>query len=217
MDKLLELLGQELYNQVITKLGDNSVIVHAKDEKYVLDDGNNIPKHRLDEVISQKNALSEQITSYKQQLTDLKKSAEGNDALIKQIEDLQKANKDAEAAFQTKEVEIKKSFALKEALLNAGVADSEARELLLGKFKLDTVQLTEDGKIKDFDSLIKPIKENKTLQALFGETKIKGTERKDDLKINGTDLLTFEQIQGMSQSQVDANIDLVNKSLASLS
>lgn len=219
MDKLLKLLGQELFDQVKNKLGNNSIIVASNDEKYILDDGKSfIPKHRFDEVIAQKNSLADQINLYKKQLDELKVAAEGNSSLTKQIEDLQKKNKQVEDEFKTKELEIKKSFAIKEALLNEGVSDPDARDLLLSKFKLDAITLTEDGKIntKDFENLIKPIKDNKTLSALFGSTKIKGNNPSDKKQFNGNDLLTFEQIQAMNQEEVNANLELVNKSLAAI-
>ena len=62
--KLKELVGEELFKQIESKLGENSVIVTGKDEKYIKDDGNFVPKSRFSEVIEQKNTYKESCLLY---------------------------------------------------------------------------------------------------------------------------------------------------------
>lgn len=175
MEKLLELLGQELFDQVKSKLGeDNLVFVHNKDQKVIIDDGKLIPKSRLDEVIQQKNQLVADLAARDEQLKTLKKEASGNKELQDKITELQNENKTAKENYEKAETQLKKQLAVKEALLDAGVEDPEARDLLLNKFKLDDLKINPDGKIDKFEELVKPIKENATLSNLFGTSKAAG-------------------------------------------
>lgn len=213
MDDLKALLGDDLFAQVQAKLGTKVVFVHEKDQKVLIDDGKMIPKSRLDEVIEQKKGLQERMDQNDKDLKDLKKAAEGNKDLQQQIETLQKSGKDAKDAMEKREAEMKKSFALQKSLLNAGVADEGARDLLARGFDMSKIEVTDDGKIKGFDDLLKPIKENKTLAAMFGREVVAGRTPAE----GGTpgEFYTREEVQAMSQEQVTANLDKVNKSVAS--
>lgn len=170
MEKLNEVLGKELYEQVIAKLGDKKVI---------LDDGSFIPKYRLDEKIEESKHLKSTNEKYEADINALKPLVAGNDTLAKQIADLQVENKKKDAEFLASQSKIKKSFAVKEALMNAGVADAEARELLSFKFDIDKVELDEKGQPKGFDEAVKPMKDNPSLKGLFGTKKMKGQEHND--------------------------------------
>ncbi|WP_448509289.1 phage scaffolding protein [Immundisolibacter sp.] len=211
MKTLLELLGKDLYEQVLEKLGDTQVFLHKKDEKVIVDNGKLIPPYRLDEVINKNKTLTEQLDKAEKDLKELKKLASGNEELTKKIETLQSENKTIKEDFAKKESLMKKQLVLKESLLNAGVLDGDARDLLLQKFELDKVEI-ENGKVKDFDNLIKPIKENKTLSQLFGEIKIKG---KDPNAASGKDgdYYSREQVQAMSQDEVTKNFEVIQKSM----
>lgn len=213
MKTLLELLGQEMYDQVMAKLGDVQVFLHQKDQKIIVDDGKLIPQYRLQEVIDQKKLVQDQLDKAEKDLKDLKKLATGNEELTQRITALQDENKTIKEETVKAELQLKKSLAIKEGLMNAGVLDSEARELLLHKFDLATIELDTAGKVKEFDSILKPIKENKTFLKLFGETKIKGLDFKEGDNPEG--LLTAEQVKGMSQTEVNKQYDLIQKSMAS--
>jgi len=212
MKTLLELLGQELYDQVMTKLGDVQVFLHDKKDKVIIDDGKLIPQYRLQEVIDQKKLIQDQLDKADKDLKDLKKLSVGNEELTQKITALQEANKTIKEEAVKAELQMKKSLAVKEGLMNAGVLDAEARELLLTKFDLGAVELDETGKVKDFDTKLKPVKENKTLAKLFGEVKVKGADFKEGDLPDG--LLTKEQVKAMSQAEVTKNYDLVSKSMA---
>lgn len=215
MKKLLELLGQELYDSVIAKLGETQVFLHDKNQKVVIDDGTNfIPKHRFDEINETNKNLKTQIKKAEDDLVELKKASGDNQELLDKIKSLEADNKKVKTEFEKSELTLKKSLAVKEALLNAGAVDADARELLLSKFKLDEIEFDQDGKIKDFDNKLKPIKEHKTLSSLFGENKFEGADHKDGLTPGANGLYSMEQISKMSQEEVNANLDLVNKSMA---
>lgn len=213
MKTLLELLGQEMYDQVMTKLGDVQVFLHKKDEKVIVDDGKLIPQYRLQEVTDQKKLIQDQLDKAEKDLKDLKKLATGNEELTQKITALQDENKTIKEETVKAELQLKKSLAVKEGLMNAGVVDAEARELLLHKFDLATIELDEKGTVKEFDSKLKPIKENKTFLKLFGETKVVGKDFKEGDNPEG--LLTPDQVKAMSQADVTKSYDLVQKSMAS--
>ena len=176
MEEIKKLLGDVLYGQIVEKLGDKQLFMYNKGQSVVIDDGKMIPKYRLDEVLEQKKGLQTLLDQGEKDLKSLKKLAEGNTGLTEQIETLQKQGKDAKVAFEQAELQIKKSFALKEALMNAGVVDSEARDLLSLKFDASKIELDDKGKVKGFDDMVKPIKESKVFSGMFGETKLAGQQ-----------------------------------------
>jgi hypothetical protein len=176
MNELETLLGADLYKQVEAKLAGKQVIVHDSTVKYVVDDGNFIPKHRFDEVNQSKKALQVQVEQYTADLVKLKDAAKGNEELTSQIAKMKEDSAKAIEELSQKEVNLRKQFAIKESLLKTGVIDPEARDLLSLKFDINKIELNDDGSVKEFDSLIKPIKENKSLSTLFGEVKISGQQ-----------------------------------------
>lgn len=204
MNKLKELLGEELYNAFVAKVGDTKVII---------DDGTFIPKHRLDEVITEKKTLSEQIKSYETDLSGLKEKAKGNEELTATIAKLQTEKEQAKAEADKQMVLTRKGFALKEALLNAGVVSDKARNLLSKEFDIEKLELEENGTVKGFDALLKPIKEDKTFSSMFGVAKITGQTHTQGH--NESDFFTRDEILAMSQDQMKdpATLAKVNKSL----
>jgi hypothetical protein len=167
MDKLKELLG-DLYTEAIaTKLGSAKVIV---------DDGTWIPKSRLDEVIGEKKAALELVKKHEDDLKVLKEKAAGNDSLTAQITDLQRVNKATKEEYEAKRLADAKSLAVNVALMNAGVGDPAARDLLAKSIDLAKLELDEQGKPKGFESIIAPIKGNKAFAGMFGTTVVVGQE-----------------------------------------
>jgi len=167
VDDLKGLLGEELFSQLTAKLGD---------KKLLIDDGKMIPKHRFDEVSDSLKTQKELNKTYEDQVKQLKESVSGNADLTKQIGDLQKQIKEQQSTSDAKVTKATKTFAVKEALLNEGVADIEARELLSLRFDIEKIELDESGKVKGFSEMVKPLKENSTLKNLFGQTKMSGQE-----------------------------------------
>lgn len=167
MENLQDLLGADLHSQVMAKLGEKKLLV---------DDGKMIPKHRLDELSDNLKAQKELVKSYEDKVKSLEQSAKGNDELTKQITTLQSQISEKQNEYTAKETRTRKTFAVKEGLLNAGVSDADARELLALKFDADKIELDEGGKVKGFDELVKPFKENATLKNLFGQKVMKGQE-----------------------------------------
>jgi len=162
MDWLKQLLGEELFNQVTAKLGD---------VKIIKDDGNLIPKYRLDEVTTAKEALKTQVDSLTTEIGKLKPLVKDNEAATKNITELQAKLAKAEADG----VDLTKRFAVKEALMEAG-AKPGYLDMLAQQFDLSKVEL-DNGKVKGADELIKGHKEKYI--DLFGETKRTGAPTVD--------------------------------------
>lgn len=128
---LKELLGEELYNQVMTKAGDNKLAV--------VSDGNWFPKDKFDTVNNDNKELKKQLKDRDAQLEDLGKKAKGNEDLLKQINDLQDANKQTAKEYQDKLDKQAFDFALEKAIAAAQAKNPKAVKALLNveSIKLD--------------------------------------------------------------------------------
>lgn len=161
---LRELLGEELYNQVIAKLGDKKIAV--------VSDGNWIPKDKFNELNNEKNTLKETADQLRADLKEMKEKAKGNDALTSQITALETQLQENE----TKIKDVRTSAAIERELLKA---NAKFPDLLVGKFDKSKVEVLEDGTVKGLEDQLKVIKES--YKDLFGETQIAGTPpRKGD-------------------------------------
>lgn len=148
---LKELLGEELLNQVLAKLGDKHKIA-------VVSDGNWIPKDKFNEVNEAKKQAEEALKERDKQLADLKKAAEGNEELRKQIEELQQQNKTAAEQYEAKLRDMAVTTAIKLAV--AGNAhDPDLVASLMDKSK---IEIDENGNVKaGLDDQIKALRESK--------------------------------------------------------
>jgi len=195
---------------------DEFAIVQAKlgDKKIIIDDGNLIPKHRFDEVNEQKKNLQSLFDNSTKEIESLKNNVKGNEELSKQLEALQQAQIKMQEETKQKELLYKKQYTLKESLLNEGVTDSKARELLIKSFELDKVELDENGSIKDFVNLLKPLKESPVLASLFSTGVKVPTVHNGGAYDPKSEYYTPEQLKNISVQEARANLEKVNKSLA---
>lgn len=144
MEWLKELIGEELYNPVMAKLGD---------KKLLLNDGSFIPKSRLDEVISQREASKGQIEEMSKKFADLEKSAKGNEELLKQLDELKRGNE----TLTQKNNEISLNSAIKLAAIQAKAKDPSDILSFIDKSKL---KLDGDA-VLGLDDALKGLKEGK--------------------------------------------------------
>ncbi|GED13988.1 phage scaffolding protein [Aneurinibacillus migulanus] len=145
---LKELLGEELYNQVIEKAGDNKIAV--------VSDGNWFPKDKFDEKNNEVKELKGQLKERDKQLEDLGAKAKGNEELVKQINDLKEQNERTTKEYQEKLDKQAFEFALDKAITEAQARNPKAVKALLNT---ETIKL--DGeKLLGFDEQIKVIRES---------------------------------------------------------
>lgn len=133
---LKELLGEELYNQVVAKAGDKKLAV--------VSDGNWFPKEKFDQVNNAKKEAEKNLQDRDTQLEQLKASAGDNEALKAQIADLQTTNATAKTEYETKLKELQLTTAIKLALGN----DVHDADMALGQLDKSVITLDENGAIK---------------------------------------------------------------------
>lgn len=147
MEKLKELLGEELFSQVKEKLGETKVMV---------DDGNFVPKARLDQVIGERNDLKEQLKERDNQLEDLKKQAGESEELKNKIQALQDQNEQTVNDYEGKLQEQAFNFAVDRAL-----NEDKANPVKAVKALLDLEKIKLDGEeLFGLEEQMKGIKEN---------------------------------------------------------
>lgn len=145
---LKQLLGEELYKQVMEKAGDNKLAV--------VSDGNWFPKDKFDQVNSDNKELKKQLKERDEQLTDLQSKAAGNEELTKQITQLTEQNKQTAKEYQDKLDKQAFDFALKEALTGAKAKNPKAVEALLNR---EAIKLDGD-KLLGLEEQLKNLKES---------------------------------------------------------
>lgn len=143
---LKELLGEELYNQVIEKAGDNKVAI--------VSDGNWFPKDKFDSVNDDNKELKRQLEERDTQLEELKKV--DADGLKQKIQDLQSENETTKNEYEEKLQNQAFDHALSNALTGAKVKNAKAVKALL-----DTEKIKLDGdKLLNLDDQLEALKES---------------------------------------------------------
>lgn len=145
---LKELLGDDLYDQVIKKAGDQKIDI--------VSNGQWFPKERFDAVNNEKKELKSQLDERDQQLTALQKQAKGNEELQTAIEQLQEENKKVSEEYQQKLDRQAFDFAIESAL-----RDAKARNIKSVKANLNVEELKLAGdKIIGLDEQLAALKES---------------------------------------------------------
>lgn len=157
--RLEELLGADLYKQVMEKLGDKHKVA-------VVSDGAWFPKEKFDAVNEEKKQYKGQVDDLSKQLTTLQGKLKDNEGATATIEQLktQIADKEKELAA------TRKQNAIKLKALEAGPNDVSD---ILPHIKQDAVVVGEDGTITGLEEQIKTLRESKPY--LFREQAADGT------------------------------------------
>lgn len=148
LEKLKEVLGEELWKQVALKLeGKEYFFAEGKDY---------IPISKFNEVNEAKKEAEAQLKERDNQLVQLQKAVKGNEELTKQINDLQEANTKAQQDYETRVLEIQKSYELEKILSSSGARNTSA---LKGMLDLEKCTFKE-GKYTGLDEQIAQIKKD---------------------------------------------------------
>ncbi len=177
--ELKDILGEELTGRVTSSTDDliKEVIGKLTTAKLIIGEAKDfVPKSEFNEKNELVKAQKAQLEKASTDLEGLKEKAAGNATLQQTITDLQNTNKAVKIEFEANQVKTKKEFALKASLLNAGVNDEKARNLLSREFDLDKLELDDKGEVKGIIDLLKPIKENAAFKSMFGTTRMVGQE-----------------------------------------
>ena len=158
-----------------------------------------IPKSRFDEVNNAKNTAEALVKERDRQLETLKNSSGDVDALKKQIEDLQKSNKDAEDAHAAEIKRLKIDSAVDAAISGAKGKNAKAIKALLN---LENAELNDDGTIKGLAEQMEAVKKSDEylFEAKESKKQIKGATpgQGADPNFEG---LTKEQFNKMSYKE----------------
>lgn len=122
-------------------------------------------KADYDALKQERDTLAAQVTERDGQLETLKKSAGDNEALMKQIADLQADNLAAKQQYEADMKELKLFTAIKLALGDT----AQDAELVTGLFDKNKLILSEDGKVTGLEEQLKTLKKEKAF--LFKEEK----------------------------------------------
>lgn len=144
---LKELLGEELYNQVIEKAGDSKIAI--------VSDGNWFPKDKFDAKNQEVKDLQGQLKDRDEQLNALKDVKP--DELKQEIADLQEENQNAKTEYEASLKELQLTSAIKLAV-KGKVHDEDVATTLIDKEKL---VISNDGEIVGLDKQIESLQETK--------------------------------------------------------
>ena len=198
---LKELLGEELFEQVNEKLDD--------DTKLIVNDGNYIPKEKFDEKSEKVAALEKQISQRDEQIEQLKEDTNASEELKSKIEELQEKNEKTKTELQEKLEQQKLDSEIDKALLKNKARNPKAVKALL---EMDKVELTDDG-VKGLEDQLKSLKENDDY--LF-ELENNSSSAGDDFKggNKGGTTITMEQVDNMTEEEINDNWEAVSKVLS---
>lgn len=159
---LRELLGEEVYKQVMEKLGDKHKVA-------IISDGNWFPKDKFNEVNEAKKQLETDLKGRDKQLEQLKKDAGDSKELQDKIAELETANKKTSDDYEAKIKDISITAAVEKALVSS---NAKFPDLLVGKIDKTKIEVLQDGTVKGLEDQLKPLKES--YKDLFGEEKMTG-------------------------------------------
>lgn len=113
-------------------------------------------KEQVNSLTSEKDGLQSQLTERDTQLKDLKGKVKDSDELTAEIDQLQKANKEAKEKHEADMTAQQKSFLVDKALTGAGARNAKAVSSLLD---LDSVEV-KDGQLTGLDDQLKALRES---------------------------------------------------------
>lgn len=146
---LKELLGEELYQQVQEKIGDEKIAI--------VSDGSYIPKEKFDDERQKVKDYKTQLEDRDTQLENLKDKAKGNEDLQAEIDRLKNENDQTTQEYEKKLAKHQKESKLDLALREAGF---KYPDLIKGKFDLEKINLSDNGDLIGYNEQLAPIKEN---------------------------------------------------------
>lgn len=168
MEFLKEILGEDLYNQVKTKVSSYNEKAD-KDKKVSIanvNGGEFIAKAKYDQLKTDLDNTKTSLDTANTTIADLKKNNGDNADLQQKIADYESEKANLEAKHKETTEKLIKESAIKDALYNE---KAKHPELLLGKFDLSKILLDEKGE-KVVSGIEEQMKSNKeTYKDLFGE------------------------------------------------
>ena len=184
-----------------------------------------IEDDKIDEIVA---AHGETVTALKAEIDEAKQGASGLDAVTKErdrykadLEALQKTSGDAakvqaeydayKAQVERDKTAAKKGAALDAVLKKAGVERESFRAQLRKGWDMDTVELEDNGAVKDEEAMIGKIKAD--YADFIGHASTNGTPPLTPPSSGGNKTYTREQLKGLSAEEINQNWDAVQAAL----
>lgn len=169
MEFLKEILGEDLYEQVKTKVSSYNEKAD-KDQKISIVNINNgeyVAKAKYLQLETDLDNTKTSLNTANTTIADLKKSNKDNTDLQNKIANYESEKANLETKYKEEKSEMIKKMAIKDALYNE---KAKHPELLISKFDLSKIILDEENE-KVLSGIEEQIKSNKeTYKDLFGET-----------------------------------------------
>lgn len=162
-----------------------------------------VPKKQYNKKVQALDKLQEKVD-------DLEAKGENNE-LQEKYNNLEKEYNDYKQTVETEKVNADKDKALVEALKTTGFSDSIVK-LMQKQFDLSKLEL-EEGKIKDWDTLVAPFKEE--YAGFISEEVEEGLGSVNPPTDNKGMALNIDAIKNMTTEQINENWEAVSKVLAS--
>lgn len=156
MEFLKEILGEELYSQVESKINEYNGAESNKDKQVKignLGSGEYVGKGKYDALNEQLSGKQTELDTANALIADLKKGSKGNEDLQGKISEYETQVADLQAKLA--ETELKAAVRL--ALSESGAADVDYLEFKLRESG-ETLELDDNGKIKGWDNKISVLK-----------------------------------------------------------
>lgn len=157
------MLKELLKKQGIDDTKVESILNAMKEAKVYISKNENIDE-RYSKLKSQKAELDKQLAERDTQLEELKKNNSNNAELLKQLDDLKKANETSKTEYENKISKLEFDYALDNALLGAKCKNTKALKALLN---IENISLKE-GKFEGLNEQLETLKNNESY--LFEET-----------------------------------------------
>ncbi len=173
--------------QLKKKIGDEAFKAVEEElkgkELYLLDPKDYIPKDKFNTLLNEKKELENSKSDFEKQLNEAKtkleemekKGSKEKKTVEEQIAELNKKISELSNAAETKDKELqreRKLSVLKDHL-NESKVNTRYLKHAMNEFDIDKLELDDNGKIKGWDEIVKPVQE--TYPDFFGETKISGS------------------------------------------
>lgn len=173
MEFLKEILGEDLFNQVKTKVSSYNEKVD-KDKRVSIANVNGdeyVTKAKYSQLETDFNNTKTSLNTAQTTIVDLKKSNGDNADLQQKVSDYETKIADLEATGKAEKAKMLKEIAIKDALY---AEKAKHPELLISKFDLSKIILDEKGEnvVSGIEEQMKSNKE--TYKDLFGETEQQG-------------------------------------------
>jgi len=188
---LKELLGEELFEQVNTKLKE----VDDKDVELFIaseNDGDFVRRNRLNEESDKVKELRSQLQDYDTQIEDLKKHADASSELQDKIKEIQKAKKEEVETLNNKLRQKTLDNEVEKELIKRKARNPKAVKALLDN---DTIKLEEDDSVIGLSEQLDKLQESDDYLFESDEAKKKKA---------GEDFSKEQDFSGNDESELDA-------------